>query len=255
MFSYYGSKSKLVNLYPMPKFGKVIEPFAGSARYALKYFDRDILLVDKYDVIVRVWQWLQKCSEKDIMSLPILQPGQSVDEYKWDCDEARWLVGFNIATAPQQPKKTATYWKSVLRPNTQNYKRKLIAKNLFKIRHWEIRQGSFDEIPNDEATWFIDPPYQVGGEYYKHTGLNYQELATWCKSRNGQAIVCENTKADWLPFLPMQEITGNAGDKSVEALWSNYSHEFESVQLSLFTPPNTASTGQWDSPVAGNYPG
>ena len=52
MFSYYGSKSKVVDLYPRPKFDKIIEPFAGSARYALKYFDRDVLLVDKYEVIV-----------------------------------------------------------------------------------------------------------------------------------------------------------------------------------------------------------
>ena len=55
MWSYYGSKSKVVDLYPPPKFDKIIEPFAGSARYALKWFDRDILLVDKYPVIVDLW--------------------------------------------------------------------------------------------------------------------------------------------------------------------------------------------------------
>ncbi len=54
MFSYYGSKSKVVDLYPSPKFGKIIEPFAGSARYSLKYFDRDVLLVDKWEVIIKI---------------------------------------------------------------------------------------------------------------------------------------------------------------------------------------------------------
>ena len=48
MFSYYGSKSKLVDYYPPPKFDKIIEPFAGSARYSLKYWQNDILLIDKY---------------------------------------------------------------------------------------------------------------------------------------------------------------------------------------------------------------
>lgn len=62
MWSYYGSKSKVVHLYPRPEYGKIIEPFAGSARYSLRYFDRDVLLVDKYEVVVRIWKWLQHCS-------------------------------------------------------------------------------------------------------------------------------------------------------------------------------------------------
>jgi len=54
MFNYYGSKSKIIHLYPKPIFNKIIEPFAGSARYALKYFDREVLLVDKYEAVVRI---------------------------------------------------------------------------------------------------------------------------------------------------------------------------------------------------------
>ena len=50
MWSYYGGKSKVVDYYPTPKQSKIIEPFAGSARYALKWFDRDVLLVDKFDI-------------------------------------------------------------------------------------------------------------------------------------------------------------------------------------------------------------
>ena len=73
MFSYYGSKSKIVNLYPPPKYSKIIEPFAGSARYSLKYFDRDILLIEKYEPLVKLWKWLQIATEKDIDNLPILE--------------------------------------------------------------------------------------------------------------------------------------------------------------------------------------
>lgn len=51
MWSYYGAKTNLVGYYPKPKYDRIIEPFAGSARYALKYFDRDILLIDKYPVM------------------------------------------------------------------------------------------------------------------------------------------------------------------------------------------------------------
>lgn len=54
MWSYYGAKTNVINFYPRPKHDKIIEPFAGTARYALKYFDRDILLVDKYEVITKI---------------------------------------------------------------------------------------------------------------------------------------------------------------------------------------------------------
>jgi site-specific DNA-adenine methylase len=37
MFSYYGSKSKIIDHYPAPKFNKIIEPFAGSARYLASF--------------------------------------------------------------------------------------------------------------------------------------------------------------------------------------------------------------------------
>lgn len=58
MWGYYGSKSKIIKYYPPPKFDKVIEPFAGTAQYSLKYWEKDILLIDKYDVIIRLWEWL-----------------------------------------------------------------------------------------------------------------------------------------------------------------------------------------------------
>ena len=66
MFSYYGSKSKIVHLYPTPKMDKIIEPFAGSARYSLKYWTKDILILDKYSVIIDIWKYLQNASKNDI---------------------------------------------------------------------------------------------------------------------------------------------------------------------------------------------
>jgi hypothetical protein len=220
MWGYYGSKSKIVNKYPKPEFDKIIEPFAGTAQYSLKYFDRDILLIEKYDVIVKIWKWLQLCSRKDILDLPQLKFGENVDNFDWDCDEAKWLVGFIITGAPSMPKKTASKWKTIIRPNTQNYKLNLIADTLDKIRHWKIIQGDFREAKNEEATWFIDPPYKFGGQYYKfgNKNIDFKELGKWCENRNGQAIVCENTKADWLPFKPLVEMQG-AKYKTIESVF------------------------------------
>jgi hypothetical protein len=63
--------------------------------------------------------------------------------------------------------------------------------------------------------------------------LKYNELAEWCKSRNGQVIVCENTKADWLPFKPMKRLQGVSNTFTTEAIWSNYKTNYDAVQQSL----------------------
>ena len=233
MFSYYGSKSKVVDLYPSPKFGKIIEPFAGSARYSLKYFDRDILIVDKYDVIFKVWKYLQQASEADIMGLPEPKYKESIEHLNLSEGE-RLLMGFMVAGGIAHPQKIVQQFSDI------PANKKAIAKQLYKIRHWKIVQGSYDEIENVEAAWFIDPPYQVGGHKYHERKIDFQALGEWCKARNGQAIVCENTKANWLPFYPMREMSG-AYSTTTEAIWSNYRHDFQAVQSSMFsTPPNTA---------------
>lgn len=231
MWSYYGSKSKVVDLYPPPKFDKIIEPFAGSARYALKWFDRDVLLVDKYPVIVDLWNYLKQASEKDILSLPEPNLGETINRDDFDCIEQAWLMGFLVQQGVNAPRLTVSKY-AVDGIATQ---KKNIASQLWKIRNWEIRLGSYDEIENTEATWFIDPPYQFGGEYYvKNTkDIDFSLLADYCKTRLGQTIVCENTKADWLDFKPMKEMQGSMY-KTTEAIWSNMPTNYDNVQQTLF---------------------
>jgi hypothetical protein len=230
MFSYYGSKSKIVDYYPPPKYCKIIEPFAGSARYSLKYFDRDILLVDKYNVIVEVWSYLINASEKDILALPKLKKKEDLRNFNLSDIEMKFM-GFLVTGGVESPRfKVASF-------NGVDVERDLkrISKLLYKIRHWKIIQSSFDELENTEATWFIDPPYQFGGEHYKESNkkIDFNLLAKWCKCRNGQIIVCENTKANWLPFTPMKEMQGTIY-KTTEAIWSNYKTNYDNIQQKLF---------------------
>lgn len=229
MFSYYGSKSKIVDLYPPPKHNKIIEPFAGSARYSLKYWQKDVLLVDKYEIIVKVWQWLQKCNKQDIIGLPSVSKGENVNKLNIN-DEAKWLMGFCINRGSANPKNTIAEFS-----NWDNDKIR-IAGELYKIKHWTIQLGTYDEIPNfSDVSWFIDPPYQFGGEYYRYSNKNidFKHLANWCKERNGQTIVCENTKADWMDFKPMVSMQGSLY-KTVEAIWSNHKTNYDNVQMGLF---------------------
>lgn len=230
MFSYYGSKSKIVDYYPPPKHKRIIEPFAGSARYSLKYWQNDVTLIDKYENVIKVWQWLKECSEDDINGLPRLKKGDDIR--KMNLSDAEFLfLSFACSAGSSSPRYTVSKFgeqnAKTLYSNT--------LKHLHKIKHWEIKLGSYDELENVEATWFIDPPYQFGGHEYKHSNkqINFTELAEWCKTRRGQTIVCENTKANWLSFKPVIEFTGTQKLTTVEAIWSNHKTNYDAVQQPL----------------------
>lgn len=234
MWSYYGAKTNIIKHYPKPMHSKIIEPFAGSARYALRFFDRDILLVDKYDVVINVWKWLQKCSENDILKLPRLRAGDRFENVSFDCDEAKMFYGFTCGFSSAVPRNVVSPRLNA-RPNQINYNLKNIARNLFKIRHWEIRLGCYQEINNDTATWFIDPPYQVGGQFYKESNKNidFESLGKWCNSRNGQVIVCEKMGANWLDFKPLVTQQTKNGVQE-EAIWTNQVLSYKNEQIKLF---------------------
>lgn len=231
MWSYYGAKTNIVDAYPKPLYPKIIEPFAGTARYALKYFDRDVLLMDKYEVIVKIWQWLQKCSDKDILGLPRFKKGDNINDVTYDCEEARLLTGFLVGFGFTEPRKTATP-RLRNRPNAQEFTIRKIASYLWKIRHWKIVHGSYEELENEKATWFIDPPYQFGGHAYKCSNkkIDFNHLGPWSRDRAGQIIVCENTRATWLDFKPLINQNVLSG-KNQEAIWTNQKVSYMGRQL------------------------
>jgi len=231
MFSYYGSKSKIVDYYPPPKHGRIIEPFAGSARYSLKHFDNDVLLVDKYEVVIRIWKWLQQCSKQDILNLPKFETGIDLRECNLSEDELLFL-GMCAGIASTQPRFKISPYAGEQNGRKNRFKR--IADSLFKIKHWDIRLGSYEDLPNEKATWFIDPPYQFGGHAYIENKIDFDFLAAWVKERQGQVIVCENTKATWLPFKAVTKIQGAGQTFTTEAIWSNHVTNYDNVQIGMF---------------------
>jgi len=233
MWSYYGSKTDQAKHYPVPRFGKIIEPFAGAAKYSLLHWEKEVILVDKYEVIIKIWKWLQNCSKNDILKLPRPIHPQSLNEFSFDCEEAKLLMGFVIGCGAERPRLKATKRKTVDRPNHVNYNLKRIASDLHKIKHWDIRHGSYEQLENEEATYFIDPPYQFGGDSYVEKDINYPELKTWSMERQGQVIICENTKANWMDFKPMIRTNGTL-NRTTEAIWSNLPTAFDNVQTNLF---------------------
>lgn len=221
MWSYYGTKKRIARHYPEPLYEDIIEPFCGAAQYSLydENWQRQVWLNDKYTVVANLWKWLiEEATKEDILALPDMEAGDKVDDHEQLCDEERHLIGFCINSGSAQPKKT------VAKYNSWNRAKLDIADNLYKIEHWKVMNIPYSEIQNVEATWFIDPPYQFGGEWY-HSSVNnkkldYDELAVYCKERLGQTIVCENDKATWLPFKPLVEMNGQL-HKTMEVIWEN----------------------------------
>ena len=219
MFNYYGGKWRAARCYPAPQHHTLIEPFAGGAGYSLWHHDRSVKLYDKDPVVAGVWDYLIKATRTEIERLPLIRAGQDVRELKCPI-AAQDLIGFWLSTGSTIPKRTLTAYAS-LHPN-QYWSEKVrsrIAAQVDLISHWTVQCCSYADIPDQAATWFVDPPYQEAGKYYRYSSIDYADLEQWCRSRTGQTMVCENQGADWLPFRPFSTIKARKG-MSVEVLWA-----------------------------------
>lgn len=225
-FGYYGGKWRDVpKYYPTPLHDTIVEPFAGSAGYALRYPDRNVVLCEIDPVLAAVWDYLIKVSSEEILAIPDLVEGETVDDLEVP-QEAKWLVGLWLNRGVSRPRKSPSKWmRDGIRPGSFWGKRvrETIASQVDFIRHWKIYNCSYVDLPfSSKATWFVDPPYQVAGQYYQYgsSQVDYSDLAKWCKSRPGQVIVCENNGATWLPFRDLAVTkTTRANRRSREVIW------------------------------------
>jgi site-specific DNA-adenine methylase len=218
MFYYYGRKQKIFGKYPKPKCDLIIEPFAGSAAYAMNYHERDVILIEKDIRIANLWSYLIGVESEEILSLPLLNHGQSLndDEFSNLTDVQKSLIGFFLNPGSAQPKKSPGKFCGW---NEKNRLR--LSEDVNKVSHWTIINSDYSNIENHNATWYVDPPYQGnGGQYYKHGNkeFDYDSLREWVLERNGQTIVCENSEATWMDFKPLVEIQGQK-HKTTEVIY------------------------------------
>lgn len=230
-FKYFGSKWARIGQYPAPTHSTIVEPFAGAASYACRYYDRRVILADTNPRIVGIWQYLLGASSSEISKLPMLHDGQTTLDLPIP-QEARWLIGYWCTPNTSRPMIRPCSWmRQGHRPLSywSPFVRDMLARQVELIRHWRVVHGSYEHIENRSATWFIDPPYQhvSRGAYHGHP--NFTTLGSWCMSRRGQTIVCEQFGADWLPFQPMANVRtrhsrthGQTGkERNHEAIWVN----------------------------------
>jgi hypothetical protein len=213
LFPFYGSKWRDARRYPPPRNGSVVEPFAGSAGYSTWYEPERVTLLDVDPYIVGVWRFLIGASERDILSLPDLEPGQSTDDLNVS-QEARWLIGFWLNRGSAQPKKSQTaYSRRVDRQQLvwSERARTRIAGDLGGIRHWRILEADHSTAPIADATYFVDPPYVDKGRHYRFGRVDHGAIGSWVLGLPGTVIVCEQAGATWLPFEPLATIKSTRG--------------------------------------------
>jgi hypothetical protein len=248
-FGYYGGKWRAAPHYPAPAEGTIVEPFAGSAGYSVRYPDHQVMLYDVNEKVIGTWQYLIKVSADEIRSLPDVGPTDHVDDLAIP-QEARWLIGWWLNKGTTAPGKTPSRWvREPLpgRPGTYWGRgvRERIARQVEHIRHWQAFHASYVDAPDVPATWFVDPPYSgAPGRRYTHSTVDYHALGEWCRSRSGQVVVCENVGADWLPFEPFMVAKASAGKGragvSKEAIWTG--ETMTATTVDACTHPTEASS-------------
>lgn len=211
-FSYYGAKSKLAHLYDAPEYDLIIEPFAGAANYSLRYYERQVFLVEKDPRIAAIWRKLILADPDEVIALPEFKQHEEIVHADpiW-----RDYIALNSQQGMSYPPNVCGKW------NGWANKKLWVAKNLHRIRHWQVIESSYERLDNGPATWFIDPPYVRGGERYKQSSraIDFKSLGTWCKERIGHVIVCENDAATWLPFRPLVSFRGMK-HRRTEVVWT-----------------------------------
>jgi len=224
-FNFYGGKWRAAPHYPIPRYERVIEPFAGAAGYSTRHHEHNVILVERDPVIAELWRWLIGATESEVLSLPLdipvtvrdlgLAPGPSA------------LIGFWVTGAANGPRQSPCKWMRDGATPTSYWGKTIrarIAAQISAIRHWTIIEGDFAEAPLIPATYFVDPPYAEAGKHYRIKFSNFERLASMCKLWPGQIIVCENDGASWLPFRHFRDIkssssAGHGKKISKEAIW------------------------------------
>lgn len=209
MFYYFGRKARLAPAYPAPEHSHVIEPFAGSMAYTLHHEPPTALGLDVDAAVAATWNRLAGLSPCALLSYPEPALGERTHD--------RWQM---LAAGSHGTTRASSYlWTDRMSRDFAKQRRMAARHQPYVVGHVRYDCADYREAPDDEATWFIDPPYQHVRRGYARGNIDYGELAAWCLSRRGLVIVCEQQGADWLPFTPLRSIRGTTNKATVEVCY------------------------------------
>lgn len=208
LFKWFGSKWTASKHYPIPVHDTIVEPFAGSAGYALRNANKQVLIAEADIHIRSLWSWLiDEATEAKIREIP-LNVSEGTDIRELGLDHGQMLLLKNWQRTNNVGECwTISSWGNKPGQWTENTRSRVAEEHVF-VKHWRVFDDAY-ALMNEgdhERTWFIDPPYQFNYQY-KSESTDYERLAFVVNKLNGQIIVCEAVcqKTDqvptWLPFV------------------------------------------------------
>jgi hypothetical protein len=192
VFYYLGRKARVAPKLPKPRYDTIIEPFAGSMAYSLHWQPDRAIGIELDERVVAIWNRLAGWDAKRLRSYRVPDVGERfTDPWMKLSDPGNCALNSSYRVMSKMMHERA--W---------TLKRQAIRHHRWARDHVWYLHGDYRQAPDWECTWFIDPPYQGVDNGYD-SGLDYDELGDWCRTRRGQVIVCESANATWLPFDAM----------------------------------------------------
>ena len=205
LFKWFGSKWQSAKRYPSPYHQLLIEPFAGSAGYALNYVDSYVIIWDTDPHLAVLWPWLiGPATSQDVLDIPLgVKPGTDIRTLGLNPGQMLLLKNW------QRTNNVGDCWTISAWGNKPGqwtaHTRSRIAEEIHAVKHWRFMSPNSNWI----ATWYIDPPYQYNYRYDKRLpAIDYAALTAQINAINPASlvIVCEATDKqtgaipDYLPF-------------------------------------------------------
>lgn len=217
-FSYYGAKYTVAKYAGPPRRSLVIEPFAGSAAYSVRYAPEKVALYDVSPDICDLWDWLINCSVADVAAIPdFFEDFEEVERLKRG---PNLLVRFWVSKGRAEASNTLSPWYFRYRnPHDCRVWGPSVKTRIIKqkplIASWTIDKRTYQDIPLREAHWHVDPPYNnAAGSRYPFSEIDYSNLREWVLSLPGAVDCFENEGAEWLPFEPLCSVVSSRGRRS-----------------------------------------